>query len=37
MRMDHHDDDTGGLLAGLLALMALVGIVAVIAWIGHQL
>jgi len=37
MRFDHHDDDTGGLLAGFLALIALVGLVAVIAWLANHL
>lgn len=35
MNMDHHQDDTGGLLAALISLIGIVGFVAFIAWLAH--
>lgn len=35
MNMDHQQDDTGGLLAGLISLIGIVGFVTFITWLFH--
>jgi len=34
MNLNHQSDDTGGLLAALLCLIALVAFITIIAWIA---
>ena len=37
MNLDPHDEDTGGLLKALLCVIALVFMVAIIAWLGKHM
>lgn len=34
MNMDHHQDDTAGLISALISLLGIVGFVAFLAWMG---